>query len=253
MLISSSEWVLGDRPTALRRTHAAGFDAVELDATPGVDVARLRDDLSEAGLVVPSLCWGWSGDRELGSPDAASRRAAQEYLLRSLEFAVDLGASQLVVLPACRSIPWDDDEPRERGLDRAGAAIAEVLADAPADVAVALEALHREESFLMNTLDDAEGLRSRIDDARVGLVADLYHMVHEEEDMIDSLRRHADAITLVHLAAPERGPLLASTPGVDGLVAQLRAMPGIRSATLEFLVRDDDALLADSVAFARTL
>jgi sugar phosphate isomerase/epimerase len=253
MLISSSEWVLGDRPTALARTRAAGFDAIELDATPGVDLARLRDDLAEAGLVVPSLCWGWSSERELGSPDAASRRTAQEYLRDSLELAASLGASQLVVLPACRNTPWDDDEPRERGLERAGAAIAEVLADAPADVTVALEALHREESFLMNTLDDAQRLRALVGDARVGLVADLYHMVHEEDDMLAALRRHADAITLVHLAARERGPLLASTPGIEAIVAELRALPSARSATLEFLVRDDDALLAESIAFARTL
>lgn len=253
MLISASEWVLGDRPTAFRRARAAGFDAIELDATPGVDLAQLRDDLAAAELSVPSLCWGWSSERELGSPDAASRRAAQDYLLGSLELAREVGASQLVVIPACRNVAWDDSEPRIRGLERAGAAIAEVLADAPTEVSLALEGLHREESFLMNTLGDAETLRSMIDDARVGLVADLYHMVHEELDAVEALRRHIDVISLVHLAAPKRGPLLATTPGVDALVAQLRAMPDVRSGTLEFIVRDDDALLADSVTFARSI
>lgn len=253
MLISSSEWVLGDRPTAFRRSCEAGFEAIELDATPGVDVARLSDDLAADGLVVPSLCWGWSSERELGSPDGASRRAAQDYLLGSLELAEELGASQLVVIPACRNTPWDADEPRERGLERAGSAIAEVLADAPAKVSLALEGLHREESFLMNTLGDANHLRSLIDDRRVGLVADLYHMVHEEDDLIASLHEHRDVVTLVHLAARERGPLLAETPGVDALLRALRDLPAVRSATLEFLVRDDDALLAESVAFAKTI
>lgn len=253
MLISASEWVLGDRPTAFRRSTAAGFEAIELDATPGVDLARLRDDLAAAGLTVPSLCWGWSSERELGSPDAASRRAAQDYLLASLEFAVEVGAAQLVVLPACRNEPWNPDEPREAGIERAASAIAEVLADAPADVRVALEALHREETFLMNTLDQADALRTQIDDARVGLVADLYHMVHEEQDALEALRRHDAVISLVHLAARERGPLLATTPGIDELVTELRALSGARSATLEFLVRDDDALLAQSVEFARTI
>ncbi|WP_166408779.1 sugar phosphate isomerase/epimerase family protein [Labedella phragmitis] len=253
MLISASEWVLGDRPTALRRARAAGFDAIELDATPGVDVDRLKHELTEAELSVPSLCWAWNSEDELGSPDADSRRRAQRYLLGSLELAHELGASQLVTLPACRKVAWTLDETRMRGIERAADSISEVLADAPAEVSLALEGLRREESFLMNSLADADVLRSMIDDDRVGLVADVYHLAYEELDPIASLQRFADVITLVHLAEPTRTPLLATSPGVSGLVDQLRVMPGIRSATLEFEVGDDDAALAASVVFARTL
>jgi sugar phosphate isomerase/epimerase len=249
MLISSSEWVLGDRPTALRRSSAAGFTAIELDAIPGAELNPLRDQLAEAGLAVPSLCWSWNSESELGSPDAASRAAAQRYLLAALEQAHDLGAAQVVVLPACRNEPWID-EPRIRGLERAAASIAAVLPDAPTDVTLALEGLRREESFLMNTLDHSALLSAMIGDDRVGLLADWYHLVAEEIDPIASLRDHADAITLVHLAATKRGPLVASSPGAADLVNQLRLMPAVRSYTLEFIVGDDDSLLADSLTFA---
>jgi sugar phosphate isomerase/epimerase len=249
MLISASEWVLGDRPTALRRAAAAGFSAIELDAVPGADLEALRDQLAEAELVVPSLCWAWNSEHELGSPDAASRSAAQAYLLASLVQAHELGASQLVVIPACRKEPWAD-EPRIRGLERAAASIAAVLPDAPADVSVAVECLRREETFLMNTLDHSARLASMIGDDRVSLLADWYHLVAEEIDPIEALRQHADVISLVHLAATARGPLLDTSTGVAELVDQLRLMPRVRSYTLEFLVGDDDLALADSLAFA---
>ncbi len=252
MEISASEWVLGDRPTALRRAAAAGFGAIELDAVPGADLDVLRAQLADAGLTVPSLCWSWNSAAELGSPDAASRAAAQDYLLASLVQAHELGASQLVVIPACRKEPWAD-EPRIRGLERAAASIAAVLRDAPADITPAVECLRREESFLMNTLAHAALLKTMIGDDRVGLVADWYHLVAEEIDPVAALREHADDISLVHLAATARGPLLETSTGAADLVEQLRVMPRVRSYTLEFIVGDDDAALADSLAFAQRI
>lgn len=253
MQISASEWVLGDRPSALRRARAAAFTSIELDAVPGADLARLRDDLAAAGLDVASLCWTWNPEHELGAPDPASRGVAQRYLLAALEQAEALGARRVVVVPACRSVPWEADPSREAGIDRAADAIRTVLADAPVGVGIALEGLRRDESFLMNSLDDAEGLRSRIEDPRAGLLADLYHMVAEDGDVVAALTRHAEAITLVHLAAPDRGPVLASTPGFAAIVGVVRALPNADSMTLEFLVHDDDAVLAESVRFAHSI
>ncbi|SDQ58097.1 sugar phosphate isomerase/epimerase [Microbacterium sp. cf332] len=253
MRISASEWVLGDRPTAIRRAAAAGFDAIELDAIPGIDIAALQDDLAAAGLAVPSMCWAWNSESELGSPDPASRARAQTYLRGALEQAHELGASQIVVLPACRKDPWTD-EPRIRGLERAAASIAEVLPDTPSDVGIALEGLRRIESFLMNTLDHSALVRSMIGhDDRVGLLADWYHVVVEEIDPVASMRQHAEAISLVHLAATERGPLLADSVGAAELAAQLRDMPAVRSYTIEYNVGDDDAALAQSLIFARSV
>lgn len=252
MLISASEWVLGDRPAALRRAQAAGFTAIELDAAPETNLERLQQDLAEAGLQVPSLCWAWNSESELGSPNALSRLAAQQYLLGALEQAQQLGATQVVVVPACREVPWRD-EPRIRGIERAAAAISEVMPDAPAGVGIALESLRRNESFLMNTLDESDQLRSLIGDARVGLLADVYHMAHEEHDLIHAMKEHSASITLVHFAAKERGPLLGTSPGSDQIVSQLRKMPSTRSITLEFEVGNDDAALVESLAFAKSI
>lgn len=253
MQISASEWVLGDRSTALSRAHGNGFDAIELDAIPGADMDELQDALNVAGLAVPSLCWAWDSERELGSPDAASRAGAQSFLRGALEQAHELGATQVVVLPACRNEPWID-EPRIRGLERAAESISRVLPDAPAGVTIALEGLRRSESFLMNTLDHSALLREMIGiDERVGLLADWYHLVTEELDPIEAMRRHAEHITLVHLAARARGPLVESSPCSDELVEQLRSMPSVRSLTLEFDVGEDDEALRQALAFADSI
>ncbi len=250
MQISASEWVLGDRQTALRRATAAGFHAIELDAVPHADIHQLQDALASAELAVPSLCWAWNSEHELGSPDASSRSGAQDFLLAALEQAHELGSSQVVVLPACRNEPWVD-EPRLRGLERAAESISQVLVDAPKGITIALEGLRRSESFLMNTLDHSALLREMIGaDDRVGLLADWYHLVTEEIDPIAALQHHAEEITLVHLAARARGPLIETTAGAIELVEQLRTMPSVRSFTLEFTVGDNDASLADARDFA---
>ncbi len=160
MQIASSEWVLGDRSRALARTAAAGLTAIELDARPDLDSATVRRSLDQHCLTAPSLCWQWNPDAELGSPDRASRSAAQRYLRGALEQAAELGSGQLVVVPACRETPWQD-EPRQAGIERAAAAIREVLVDAPAQVGLSIEALSTDESFLLgatsSALDAANG------------------------------------------------------------------------------------------------
>ena len=65
-------------------------------------------------------------------------------------------------------------------------------------------------------------------------------------------QRHADAVTLVHLAATDRGPLVAAAPQAAELVPVLRTLPAVRSYTLEYTVTDDGGLV-DSLAFARSV
>ncbi|GAS98311.1 xylose isomerase domain protein TIM barrel [Mycolicibacterium canariasense] len=246
--IASSEWVLGHRDQALLRTAAAGLTAVELDARPDLDTESVRLALSEHGLSAPSLCWQWNPDAELGSPDGASRRGAQRYLAAALEQAEHLGATQLVVVPACREIPWQD-EPRQTGIERAASAIREVLRDAPARVQLALEALRTDESFLLNTLDEADQLREMIDDDRVTLLADLYHLADLDGHLDEIVGAHAEKISLVHFAAADRTKVTAATLRIAEVISVLTAAGFDGSVTLEYTVPDDDDL-RKAAAFA---
>jgi sugar phosphate isomerase/epimerase len=247
--IASSEWVLGDRKQALSRTLGAGLSAIELDARPELDDEELRLGLAEQGITVPSMCWRWDPEAELGSPDGASRLAAQRYLLGAMTQTAHLGATQLVVIPACRSTPWQD-EPRRACLERAASAVREVLPDAPANVRLSLEALRTDESFVMNTLDEADELRVLIDDDRAALLADLYHLSALDGPLDEIVAAHAPMISLVHFAAPDRARVTASTPRTHEVVDVLRTAGFDGSVTLEYVV-PDDADLAQAVAFAQ--
>lgn len=246
--IASSEWVLGDRDQALTRTAAAGLTAVELDARPDLDTESVRIALSERGLTSPSLCWQWNPEAELGSPDGASRLAAQRYLAAAMEQAERLSATQLVVVPACREVPWQD-EPRQAGVERAASAIREVLRDAPGRVRLSLEALRTDESFLLNTLDEADRLREMIDDDRVTLLADLYHLADLDGDLDEIVGPHADKVSLVHFAAADRTRITSATRRVAEVISVLGAAEFDGSVTLEYTVADDDDL-RQAAAFA---
>jgi sugar phosphate isomerase/epimerase len=246
--IASSEWVLGDRDQAMTRTAAAGLTAVELDARPDLDSESVRLALCERGLSAPSLCWQWNPTAELGSPDGASRLGAQRYLAAAMEQAEHLGATQLVVVPACREIPWQN-EPRQAGIARAASAIREVLRDAPARVHLSLEALRTDESFLLNTLDEADQLREMIDDDRVALLADLYHLADLDGNLDDIVGAHADKVSLVHFATADRTGVTSTTLGVAEVISVLTAAGFDGSVTLEYTVPDDDDL-RQAAAFA---
>lgn len=246
--IASSEWVLGDRDQAMTRTAAAGLTVVELDARPDLDTQSVRLALLERGLSAPSLCWQWNPEAELGSPEHTSRLGAQRYLAGALEQAEHLGAVQLVVVPACREIPWQT-EPRQTGIERAAAAIREVLCDAPAGVQLSIEALRTDESFLLNTLDEADELRVMIDDDRVALLADLYHLADLDGDLAEIVGAHADKISLVHFAAADRSKVSSTTPQVAEVISVLAAAGFDGSVTLEYTVPDDDDL-RQAAAFA---
>lgn len=249
--IAVSEWVLGDRETAIARAQLAGFDAIEINAGPESGWAAVREAMDAAGLVAPSLCWAWNTSDELGSPDPARRLAAQQYLGTALRQAEAFGAARVVVVPVCRAEPYSS-EPNEAVLDRAASAIAEVLRDAPAAVGIAIEPLNRTESFVVRTLADGDALRLRVDDPRASILADVYHMHLEETSLLDALAEHIDQVGLVHFAAADRGVPRPDVIDFAALISMLSTYGYGGSITME-CQHSTDATLAASLAYVRSL
>lgn len=249
--LAVSEWVLGERDTAIARARAAGFTAIEINAGPPAGWAPVRETMEAAGLVAPSLCWAWNTSEELGSPDPASRRAAQHYLATALRQAESFGAARVVVVPVCRAEPYSD-EPNEAVLDRAASAIADVLRDAPATVGIAIEPLNRTESFVVRTLADGEALRARIDDPRAAILADVYHMHLEETDLLGALREHLDRVALVHFASADRGVPRPDAIDFPAIMSMLSSAGYTGSITLE-CERSTDETLAAGLAYVQGL
>src|SRR5262249_43790844 len=158
--LSVSEWTLSAPTTAeaIERVADAGYSAIELAATPELDVADAAGRVEAAGLTGSSLCWIGLGypDRDCAHESESVRRKAGDYLRASLEQAAALDAAVLVLVPTFRVV--EDAGGRDAELDRAAQTIAAGAAVHGGGPLIALEALNRYETHLLRTLDDAEEL-----------------------------------------------------------------------------------------------
>jgi sugar phosphate isomerase/epimerase len=86
---------------------------------------------------------------------------------------------------------------------------------------VLLEPLHRGETDLVNTLEQAAALLDAHDLAEVRLVADLFHVMIEGEDF-ESVHRLAPRVGHVHVADTDRRPPGQGDWPLDGFLTALR-------------------------------
>jgi sugar phosphate isomerase/epimerase len=79
------------------------------------------------------------------------------------------------------------------------------------DIVLAIEPLNRGECNFINTLEDGASIVRRVGHPSIRLLADLYHMMREDETP-EAIRRVGDLVVHVHLAEKER----RSSPGRAG-------------------------------------
>ncbi len=244
MSLSVSEWTLAAASTAeaIERVAAAGYPAIELAATPELDVGDARLRLDAAGLTVSSMCWIGLGypDRDCAHDSERVRRQAGDYLRASLQQAAALGAPVLVLVPTFRTI--EDPAGRDAELDRAAETIAAGAREG--GPVIALEALNRYETHLLRTLDDAEELRRRIDLPHVQLMADVFHMNIEEDSIPAALRAHHEQIVHVHLADSQRREPGSGHLDFDGVFDVLTETGYAGALAMEFVPATDAAMRA---------
>ncbi len=188
----------------------AGFDGIELRARgAGHFAARLPElrAAARAGVVMRTVCPDTG--HFIGHFDAELRRDAIDQLRAQLSVIAELGGDG-VLTPASwgmfsRRLP-PFTPPRGPEEDRAVLleALVELSAHAAAEgVWLALEPINRYEDYLLNRLDQAvelgqeAGRRSGHDSVRV--VADLFHMNIEEDDLARAITAAGSRIALVHV------------------------------------------------------
>jgi sugar phosphate isomerase/epimerase len=189
--------------------QGAGLDGIELRGAAG-----MRERLPElqaatkAGVVASSICL--DGGPFIGAFDAGDRALAVESLKGMLEVAAEVGARG-VVTPAAYGIhsnrlppftsPRSTEEDR-RVLRDALTTLGEHAASL--GVEVWLEPLNRYEDHMVNTLAQGADLCRATGLPSVRLMADLFHMNVEEDDMAASLRDAGPLVAHVHLADSSR-------------------------------------------------
>lgn len=248
--ISATQWIFGREPLeeTARRLARLGYDGIELsgepDAVRAPDVRRIVEPL---GLRVTSICGLYTPERDLSHPDAAIRRAGVEYVRRCAELGAEVGAGVVIVVPTAvgRTQAVADASSEWRW---AVESVAAVAAATPAEgPRLVLEALNRYETYLVNNLARADELRQAVGSPRVALMADLFHMNIEEEDVVESVRVHAEQVAHVHLADSNRREPGRGHTDFAGVFAVLEESAYGGALTMEFLPATANPYLAASL------
>ncbi len=233
------------------RMKRAGMDFVELLVPePGeLDPAEAGRAAAGTGLFI-ALAARVNLQRDLASDDAASHRAAIEYLKYCTDIAVTMGAKIVggplygTPLVFAGRPPAPIDEPRRiarvarviAGLQEAGAHAAS------RGITLAVEPLNRFETDFCNTARQAVDIVERVASHAVGVMLDTFHMNMEDDDLPAAIR--ATGKHLVHFQANENHRGFLGTGHIDW-PAICRALAAINyegPITLEPFRRTDDRL-----------
>lgn len=210
MRIALQEDMLPGRSTAERFQAAcnSGVDGVEVW---GRDLpARLDELLSAAAAAdMPIAAVNHGRFPSILDADPAVRDQGLEALRSSITCAADLGAAGVIFVPhfGAPSLPdlspWMRASELEMELLNQHLRTLEDFADA-FNVELYVEPINRYETHFLNRLEQAAAVARKRKHRRVKIVADVFHMALEENDMAAALRDHADVIGYVHLADHNR-------------------------------------------------
>lgn len=190
---------------------AAGFDGIELRGHGDFEFRERLPELREArsaGVVMPSVCVIM--DHFIGDFDGARRRDAIDNMRSLLSVIAEVGGYGAIT-PAAYGMfslrlppfqpprsPEDDRQVLIEGLSELGEHAAE------AGVYVLLEPLNRYEDHMVNTLAQAVDLCKAVGLPSVKIMADLFHMNIEEQDLAAAITEAGEYVAHVHLADSNR-------------------------------------------------
>jgi sugar phosphate isomerase/epimerase len=218
MRIALCNEVLADREFAAQCAYAAalGYDGLEVapftlaDDPLAIDAAarvRIRRAAIDAGIAITGLHWLLvkPGGLSITTADAQVRRRTIAALETLVALAADLGGRYLVHgSPAQRRIPAG--ETREVAWARARDAFA-AAADAArrAGVTYVIEPLPRDETDLINTLDEATAMVREIGSPALATMLDTKSAaLAESEPVADVARRGLAAGAIAHVQLNDR-------------------------------------------------
>ena len=191
----------------LQLLREQGFTGVELNL--GSDeqraLSRIRESINEQGLQLAAVGTGLvyaQRGLSLTDSDPAKRGKALEVVKGLLRFASSEHA--VVVIGLVRGAPSGD-------IDAASKLLREILVECDQAAReyggrIALEAINRYETPLLNTAKDAVTLIQEEQLAATGLLLDTFHMNIEEVSPNETIREFARKIVHFHIADSNRWP-----------------------------------------------
>jgi len=229
------------------RAAALGFGAVEIfpPAASAIDIAELQGLLDRHRLKVAAMGTGggWLMHKwTLTHPDAAIRKKAREFIRAIVDVAGGFGAPAIIGSMQGR---WEGKVTREQALSWLGDAVSDLGEHAASHGTVLLyEPLNRYETNLFNRQRDAAVWLRTLKNSNVRILADLFHMNIEEEDMASSLREVGALLGHVHFADSNRRAIGHGHTTVGPIMAALRQIGYAGYLSAEILPLPDSSTAA---------
>lgn len=202
-----------DLAPIIRTVAELGFDGVEtsllgMTAEKAGAVGAMAHD---HGLEV-TCTTGLAPNADISSADAAIRYEGLAYMRWAFGAAATLGSRMLsgvIYSPWGKFAPAEKQERTERSID-SWRELAEDLA--ALDLRIALEAINRFETDMLNTAAEALAMSRAIGSPGVGVLLDTFHLNIEERDIATAIRSAGPDLFHFHISDNDR-----SVPGTGHL------------------------------------
>ena len=225
--LSWSNWGFGMESLAAsaERLEKNGIHYIELHGNHygsllGYEHKETLKILSDHGIKVAGICGMFSADNDLSSNRALHRQAALEYIRRELEFASEVGAGYMLVVPGAVGRPgaYDDTE-FERSVETLGK-VADLFVEQ--GVRAAIEPIRSAEVSFCHTVSDAKEYIAAVNHPGVRHInGDVYHMQTEEAHIGEAILEAGEMLTNLHIADSNRCALGEGALDLDTLIRAL--------------------------------
>lgn len=201
-----------DLHDTINRAAKIGFDAVELTAALHLPVESTQERrrevkgwIRDAGLECSALHYIFDGSVKLATADRELNAKCADYLCKVVDVAADMDAKTVIVGSGGATRHLDDTTDRIE----ATKCMADVIHRAGEyaagkDVYLAVEAINRYETNLLNTMQEATEFAQLVDHPRVRTMADTYHLNIEESNPVEAVKKYGWALQNLHLADSNR-------------------------------------------------
>src|SRR5687767_12575051 len=198
-----------DLDAACASARQLGFDAVEIfpPSAEHLEEIDFAATLERHGLKLAALGTGagWVKHQfTLSSPDVAVRARALEFAHKIVKAGAALGAPAIIGSMQGR---WTDAADADRAIGHLVSGLQFLSFQAHhANVRLLYEPLNRYETTFCRTLEAGVEFVKAVNPETVRLLADLFHMNIEEQDLAGAIRNVGKHIGHVHLADSNRRP-----------------------------------------------
>jgi D-psicose/D-tagatose/L-ribulose 3-epimerase len=224
---SWSNWGFGLEPieTSLRRLKKYNVNYIEVFGNRfgddlGYKPKQLKKIITDSGIKISGVCGMVSKESELSSTSPSVRQRCIDYFKRNIELCKVLEGEYLIFHPGAVGRPdkYDDFE-LERAIDTINI-IADYFVDA--NVKGAIEPVRADEVSTCHTFQEVVDLINSINHRGIKHIAgDVYHMLHGEEHIGETIMNYSDYLINLHMADTNRMALGSGMLNLDIVIMAL--------------------------------